>query len=510
MRPLRNVLANWAGFLLGTAITFVLSPFVVRHLGDARFGVWGLIAAVVGYLGLLDLGIRVAVTRFVACHEATGDRAAVNRVLSTALALFLAGALAASLLGVVLALTLPGLLHIPPEHAREAAVALALGGVTVGVALISGVYGGAIAGLQRLTILNAIDLGMELLRAAAVYVALKSDGDLTHLAAIQLGVVSLRAGWYRLAVWQLEPAFKTARRLFDRATLREIFRFSAYTMVLHVSGAVIYSSDAVVIASIMPVALVTFFVIAGNLAQAVFRVLGGVTQALYPLVSARQARHGTLATADLLTRTMRLGALAVLPIVITLLVRGPTFIGLWMGPAYAAPAGAILQVLALGLCCFASWHMLTPTLIGLNLHRTLVPAYLGEAASNIALSIVLGLTFGVIGVAWGTTIPRLVLSLAVGPWIARRLLQVPVRAFAVHAWARPFASMIPFALTSLLVDIAWPASNLIVFFVQVALLLPLAAAGAWVVGLERSERALLTVPLNRLLGRVPAAARDSA
>jgi O-antigen/teichoic acid export membrane protein len=259
----------------------------------------------------------------------------------------------------------------------------------------------------------------------------------------------------------------------------------------------------VVIAAIMPVAQVTFFVIAGNLTQAVLRVLGGVSQAIYPLVSARQAVQGTLATGGILKTSIRLGALAILPIVLTLLVRGPTFIGLWMGPSYTAVAGHILRVLCLGLCFFTSYHILTQTAMGLNLHKSMVPAYVGEAAANVLLSIVLGLWWGVIGVAWGTTIPRLALSLGLGPWFARRTLRIPIPDFAMHAWVRPFASMIPFALANAVVDVAWPAANLAMFFAQVALLLPLAGAGAWLLGLERGERALISGYLKRLLGRVP-------
>lgn len=503
MRAVKNVLANWAAFVVGTAITFVLSPFIVHHLGDTRFGVWGLIGSVVGYLGLLDLGIRVAVTRFVAFHEAKGDRAAVTRVVSTAMGLFVAGAGFASILGLALATILPHAMNIPPQFTREASIAFAIGGVTVGIALIGGVYGGVIAGLQRLTLLNAMDLGSEVVRAVSVFVVLKSGGNLIALALIQLGCVTLRAVMYRVASWRLEPWLKVERSGINRATLREIFNFSTYTMILHVSAIFIFSSDAVVIAAIMPVAQVTFFVIAGNLTQAVLRVLGGVSQAIYPLVSARQAVQGTLATGGILKTSMRLGALAILPILLTLLVRGPTFIGLWMGPSYTETAGHILRVLCLGLCFFTSYHILTQTAMGLNLHKSMVPAYVGEAVANVLLSIVLGLWWGVIGVAWGTTIPRLALSLGLGPWFARRTLRIPIHDFAMHAWARPLASMIPFALANAVVDGAWPAANLLAFFAQVALLLPLAGAGAWLLGLERGERALISGYVRRLLGRVP-------
>src|SRR6478752_10758534 len=113
MKTVRNVLANWAAFVFGTAITFVLSPFVVHHLGEVRYGIWAVTGSIVGYLGLLDLGIRVSVTRFVALHAAKHDHAAMNRVISTALGLFMAGAAFASILGFALALFAPHFVQVP-------------------------------------------------------------------------------------------------------------------------------------------------------------------------------------------------------------------------------------------------------------------------------------------------------------------------------------------------------------------------------------------------------------
>lgn len=501
MRTIANVLANWAAFISGTAITFVLSPFIVHHLGDARYGLWGVIGSIVGYLGLLDLGIRVAVTRFVAHHDAKGDQVALNRLVTTALGLFAGTGVIAAVLGGLIAVALPRLVDVPAEYVTEATVAVWIGGVTVGAALVGGVHGGVLAGLQRLTLLNAIDLGTEVLRAAAVFAALSAGGGLVDLALIQLGIVLLRGVLYRAGSRRLQPGIRASRTLFDAATLREILRFSTYTMILHVSAVVIFSSDAVVIGALMPVAQVTLFVIAGSLAQAVLRVLGGVSQALYPLVSARQATHGTSAAAELFKTSTRLATLVMLPIVLTLLIRGRTFIGLWMGSAYASGSGQVLEILSLGLCVFASYQVLTSTMMALNLHRGMVPAFVGEAAGNLALSIALGVVLGVNGVAWGTTVPRLVLSLGFGPWYARRTLGLPLREYALHAWVRPFASLIPFSATSLVIERAWPAQDLVTFFGQVILALPIAALGVWWMGLNSKERDLVRTGVKRVLGQ---------
>jgi len=178
----------------------------------------------------------------------------------------------------------------------------------------------------------------------------------------------------------------------------------------------------------------------------------------------------------------------VLPIVITFLTRGPTFIALWMGPRYMSTAGAVLQILALGLCVYMSYQVFGNSIIALALHKGLAPAYIAEALLNLSLSVILGSTLGVTGVAWGTTIPQLIMALGFAPWFCRKALGVPAREYAMQAWIRPLAAMVPFAAASFLIDRTWMAPNLYYFFGQVAITIPLAIVGSWIFGLQPDER----------------------
>ena len=57
---------------------------------------------------------------------------------------------------------------------------------------------------------------------------------------------------------------------------------------------------------------------------------------------------------------------------------------------------------------------------------------------------------------------------------------------------KPTVAMLPFAVGSLVIEHWWTANNLIIFFTQVALVLPLAAIGAWYISLTADERIKLT------------------
>jgi len=193
----------------------------------------------------------------------------------------------------------------------------------------------------------------------------------------------------------------------------------------------------------------------------------------------------------------------VLPIVLTFMLRGHSFIGLWMGEEYAGPSGDVLWILSLALWFATGYQIVVATMMGISKHNGLVPAFIIEAICNIALSLVWIQSFGIIGVAWGTTAPRLIAATVFCPWYVQRVLGIPFSRFWFTVWIRPAVAMVPFALGSWFIEEHWPADNLFLYFAQVAAVLPLAALGTWAVSLTPAEKSRLVPPgsFGRLVSR---------
>ena len=74
----RSVVSNWLAMAASMAVAFFLSPFLVHRLGNAAYGVWILAISSVQYFGLLDLGMRSSVLRYV---SKKGTRLTITRRL---------------------------------------------------------------------------------------------------------------------------------------------------------------------------------------------------------------------------------------------------------------------------------------------------------------------------------------------------------------------------------------------------------------------------------------------
>lgn len=174
-----------------------------------------------------------------------------------------------------------------------------------------------------------------------------------------------------------------------------------------------------------------------------------------------------------------------------------------MGEEYAKPSGEILWILSLALWFAIGYQVVVATMMGISKHAGLVPAFIIEAVCNIGLSLYWLQSYGIVGVAWGTTAPRLVASIIFAPWYVNRVLGTSIPKFWLTVWIRPAVAITPFALATWQIEQIWPANNLILYFAQVAAVLPLAAFGAWAVSLTSSERNRLAPPgfLRQLMSK---------
>ena len=69
-RLLTNTFSNVSVLVIKLGITFLLTPVIVRSLGNYDYGIWEIIGSVLGYMGMLDLGLQPTISRFAARYNA--------------------------------------------------------------------------------------------------------------------------------------------------------------------------------------------------------------------------------------------------------------------------------------------------------------------------------------------------------------------------------------------------------------------------------------------------------
>lgn len=487
---MKNVLFNWGALVVSAVSGFFLAPFIVHGIGSDAYGAWALIGSLVGYLGMLDLGVRSAVTRYVASHQAASRHTELGRLVSTALTFFtMAGAAAIAAGGAFALWGLPRL-DMPDELLAPAQVAVVIASASVAISMISGVFPAVAAGTQHFRVLNTVSVVSTLVRVPAVVIGLNAGGGIVTLAVIQLAI-GAAVGLVMIAVSRrVYPGLRIRPAVWKRADARTLLTFGVASWILQIANMLIHYSDPLVIATLLPVLQVTFFAIAVSLIEYARQLVIGISHLIAPQVSALEGSGRAAEAAEAALTGARFATLISLTLLVTYIFRGASFIGLWMGPEFASACGSVLVILACARWCSASFHVTSSALVGLGLHRGLIPAAVLEALTNLALSVWLAGHYGIVGVALGTLIPRIVLTVGFAPWYMRYVADVPISRYLYQTILRPSLAIIPFALAMLWMEHAFGASGLVIFFAQVAFALPLALAGAWIVALDAAEREL--------------------
>jgi O-antigen/teichoic acid export membrane protein len=496
-RPIRNVLSNWGGFLFSAVVSFFLGPYILGKLGTTSYGIWVLLGSLVGYFGLLDLGVRSAVTKFIASYHSAGDHESASDVKSAALLAFTIAGLLAIVIGAGISVFVERIFTIPPGSEQVAKAAVMIMAANIAVSLITGVYGGVLTARHRFDLSNAINVIGVIIRSSAIVIALEMGTTIAHQAdrgIIILAVIQLLSSIIQLVLAQKlsSKAYKEAetsiRRAFSTDSMKKIFSYGLMSSAIHVFAALAHNSSLILIGALLPVAMVTYYSIAESLTEYTRQLLSGITHTVVPMVGSMEGAGQLDSVKRVLVEGTRYASLVVLPIIATFMVRGESFISLWMGAEYGKLSGQILTVLSVSLWAMIGYQVCTTTMMGMGKHKGMVPIFAFEAVASIALSIVLIQRIGILGSAWGVLVPRLIVALAMSVAYAKKILGISVAEYYLDSLVRPVVAVLPFAAVSWGIEATWPAGNLAVFFLQVALAMPVAMLGSWIFGLKSDER----------------------
>jgi O-antigen/teichoic acid export membrane protein len=455
------------------AVGFFLSPFILHRLGNIAYGVWVLAISVVGYMSLLDLGMQNSVLRFVSQGHIKKDHESASEAISAALWVRLQISGLIILLSAGLAVVFPLVFKIPPELVSDARKAIMLIGTTSAIFMSVGVVGGVLSALNRYDLQNSIVLLQTAVRVIGVVFVLRSGHGIVAIAVCELVAVLVGSV---VMVWVARRLYPELRMRFSKPkkeTLRKIWSYSSYVFLTSVAVLLVYQTDNLVVGAFVSTAAVTFYAIANSLCRYVTQVVGSMGNTFMPAASTYEAAGDTAGLLMLYKNGTRATLMVSLPILITLILRGPAFIGLWMGPQYSHSSGMVLILLSIPLIFAFANRTATAIAFGVEKHKTTSRWAIGEGVANLILSVVLVHWYGIYGVAVGTMIPSLFAQLVLWPGYISELVGLSRSEVLLKVWAPMFLAAIPFAVATYVVGILFPARNLTIFFLQVIATLPI-------------------------------------
>lgn len=508
IRMTRSICSNWLGLVAMAACTAFLTPIMIHHLGAVDYGVWVLAGSLLDYYGLLDIGMRGAMFRYVGMFRGGDARPEIDRTFSSALFIVIVTAVVICFVSIAVAHFLPRAMTLHATSPRVLGWVLLLLGFSIAVTFPVRMLATYISAHQRWDLFNAAGTAAVLTRAAAIIVVLKLGYGVMAVAAATLVVAVLSLGQHIVFLRIADPGVRVSATLISRKRIGDLFGFSVRSLLVSIGDYLRFYSDSAVIAAVLNVALVTPFSVATRLVECFKSVVisaGGPVLGSMTELDGRRRQDESRAL--LLRATRMLSLLSVLGGVL-LLVDGRMLLRLWVGPELSS-AYPILAILAAGYTINLALHPMLLIVVAKGQHGPLGAWTIAEGLVNIGLSIVWGRSYGLLGIAMGTVVPMLAIKLVIQPYYALKAAEMDVWTFLRGGLARVLLVTPLFTLAAGMIA-PYATPNFPVFtaivLAQVAVFLGI----TWMLGLTRTERQWLRNYAQCHLGPAFAAQRQPA
>ena len=449
-----NTLLNLIGRVVPLLVALVTLPYVIRHLGPDRYGLYSLALIVVGYFALFNLGIGPATTKYVAELLGKGEVNKLPELVWTAVASQTClGLMGGILLAVASSFLVEHVLKIPAGLHPEAHVMFLIMAVALPVDFANGSVQGVLAASQRFDLLNAVGIPSGLLTYLVPVVALALGIGLPAIV-FSLVVVRLVASIISLVfAVRLHPALRRIR--FDFGLLPSLLRFGGWVTAAGALGPLLLYTDRFVIGAVVSIAAVGYFSVAFSTIYRLQFIPAALTASLMPAFSSLHGTGDISKTTALFVRAHKYIFIVVAPVIFAAIIFAREIFDLWIGGKFAQQAALPFQIIAIGMLVAALAPISGALTQGRSRPDLLFWIYLVELPVNTLFTWFLASRWGVVGAALSFTI-RAFAETALLAFIATRACGLELGAFMAPRNLRTLGFLIG---ATLLVPLGWAVAN---------------------------------------------------
>ena len=401
-----GVVLNYVVIILNTVVGLLYTPYMLRMMGQSEYGLYSLVASVIAYLTVLDLGFGNAIVRYTAKFRAEKKTEEQYEMFGMFFLLYLVIGIIAFGIGLGLYFnvgTLFGDTMTAVELGRARIMMLLLV-ANLAFTFPMSIWGSIIQAYEDFVFQKSLNIFRIILNTAVMICLLHFGYKAVAMVVVQtiFNVLTLVVNFiYCRSKLNIHIYFRFKH--FHWGFLKEVAIYSFWIFLNAIMDRVYWSTGQFVLGAIVGTAAVAVFAIAIQLEGMYMQFSTAISSVFLPKVTAMVATNRSRKEiSDLFIRTGRMQYIVLAYILSGFIIFGRQFIELWAGAGYS-------DAYIISLLFFIP---LTVPLIQ-NLGITILQArnemkfrsvlYIIIALVSLAMQIVLTRFFGGIGCAMGVS-----------------------------------------------------------------------------------------------------------
>lgn len=406
---LAAITIQYVQMVIGVAISYFLTPFLISHLGTGEYGLYRIISSFADQLGVMSLGIGTIVTRNVSKYNELKDEQRKTNYLGMSMIIASVLAVTVIIMGWVLSFSIDRLFSksLSGEDIQKAVHLYWIIIFNVAITVLNDMLSGIVNGNKRFAFKNMVFLCRLILRSILVIILILNGSDSYAVVATDLLMSGIT--FFVLLIYSV---FVLHERIWiyrwDNLEFKQTLAFSFAMFLQAIVNQVNQNMDNIILGSMTSKDVVSLYSIALTI-FAMFNAISTIVGSVYlPQTTEMVVRKATgLELTQFLMRPGKLQFFSTAMFTAGFIVLGRRFITIWVGSVFsnAYYISIILMLPAL----FVSVQNITSIVLDAMLKRTVRSIIMFiMALINVITSIVLIKPFGFYGAAYGTAISYIV------------------------------------------------------------------------------------------------------
>lgn len=424
-----GALLSYLNLLIGNLIPFIYTPIMLRMLGPAEYGIYGIAQSVMGYIGLLNFGIGGSIIRYLSKYRAEGDLDGERRVFGLFIKIYsvigatvlIAGTFCSFHLGAYGRSLTPDELVLLERLVR-------LMTLNTAVFMPFNVFSSMILAHEKFVFSKTISLITSVvspcLNLVLLFLGFGSIGLVLSATALNFVTYAIYTAYVTQKIG-IRPSFQPVKS----GLLAEIIRFSLFVFAANIVDILFWSTDKLIIGWAVGAVATAVYNIGATFNTYITSLSTAISGVLMPRVTKMAVKDTPPSEfTALFIKVGRMQFLLISFIVAAFVAFGRQFIALWAGAGYEeAYYVALLVMIPVTVPLIQNTGL--NILYAMNKHQFRSVVYLCIAVLNVGLTFWWVEEYGIIGAAMATCISYVVGNILIINWYYYKKIGIDIPLF---------------------------------------------------------------------------------
>lgn len=331
-----GAILNYIVIILNTLVGLLYTPFMLRMMGQNEYGLYSLVASVISYLTILDLGLGNAVIRYTAKFRAENKQEEQYEMFGMFFILYLIIGVLALFAGSALYLNVDNLFGdtMSALELDKARIMMLMLIFNLAFTFPMSIFGSVITAYERFVFPRVVNIVRILLNTIVMICLLKMGYKAVAMVVVQT-VFNVLTLLLNFIYCKKELKIKMYFRKFNWSFLKEVAIYSFWIFLNVIMDKIYWSTGQFVLGAMVGTAAVAVFAVAIQLQTMYMLFSTAISSVFLPKVTTLvTTNNDNKLISDLFIRTGRIQYIVMSFVLSGFIVFGRQFIILWAGIEY--------------------------------------------------------------------------------------------------------------------------------------------------------------------------------